>query len=192
MTDAVSSVRQVVSRNQGRLAILVLLFVCCYFIVIFGEQAWRANHLAAEIAQQRASIADIRRENAQLATRAEQMNSPAYNDYVEQIARRDLWLARPGETVVIVPRQSSASAPRRSRPLRRKFRSRTGSSGSTQCSIAKLPDSQPRCDMYGHRYRGIDWSSGVSGARCGGSATIGHRCSAGVGQVNTAPAVHQI
>jgi len=99
------------SRNQGRLAILVLLFVCSYFIVIFGEQAWRANRLEAEIAQQRASIADMRRENAQLATRAEQMNSPAYYDYVEQIARRDLGLARPGETVVIVPRQPSALTP---------------------------------------------------------------------------------
>jgi cell division protein FtsB len=111
VSAVVTSAKQVVSRNQGRLAILVLLFVCCYFIVIFGEQAWRANHLAAEIAQQRASIADIRRENASLATRAEQMNSPAYNDYVEQIARRDLGMARPGETVVIVPRQSSASSP---------------------------------------------------------------------------------
>lgn len=111
MSDAIRTARQLISRNQGRLAILVLLLVCIYFIVIFGEQAWRANRLEAEIAQQRASIDAIRRENGALATRAEQMNSPAYYDYVEQVARRDFGMARPGETVVIVPRQSPAAAP---------------------------------------------------------------------------------
>ena len=111
MNRALAAMRETLSRNQGRLAILVLLLVCVYFIVIFGGQAWRANTLEAEIAQQRASIADIRRENARLAARAEQMNSAAYYAYVEQVARRDLGLARPGETVVIVPRQAAAAAP---------------------------------------------------------------------------------
>ena len=107
MNTAVVSVRDYLGRNQRRVAILVLLLVCAYFIVIFGEQAARANRLEAEIDQQRSSIAAIREENARLAVRAEQMNSPAYNAYVEQVARRDLGLARPGETVVIIPRQAS-------------------------------------------------------------------------------------
>lgn len=111
MSAARAVARQVLSRNQGRIAILVLLLVCIYFIVIFGEQAWRANRLEAELDQQRASIDAIRRENEQLAVRAEQLNSPAYDAYVEQVARRDLGLARPGETVVIVPRQPAAPAP---------------------------------------------------------------------------------
>ncbi|CAN5558771.1 hypothetical protein BH23CHL2_BH23CHL2_28160 [soil metagenome] len=108
MSPPVRAIQLFLSRHQKRLAIIVLLLVCIYFIVIFGEQAWRANRLEAEIDQQRASIADIRRENDKLAARAEQMNSPAYFAYVEQIARRDLSLARPGETVVIVPRESTA------------------------------------------------------------------------------------
>ena len=107
MSLTVGSVRDYLGRNQRRVAILVLLLVCVYFIVIFGDQAARANRLEAEIDQQRASIAAIRAENAELAVRAEQMNSPAYNAYVEQVARRDLGLARPGETVVIVPRQAA-------------------------------------------------------------------------------------
>lgn len=111
MSDILLAARRFLGRNQGRLAILVLLLVCIYFLVIFGEQAWRANRLEAEIAQQRASIDDIRRENAELATKAEQMNSSGYYGYVEQIARRDLGLARPGETVVIVPRQPRSTAP---------------------------------------------------------------------------------
>lgn len=109
MSPSLSSVRASLSRNQGRVAILVLLLACVYFVVIFGEQAARANRLEGEIAQQRANIADIREENVRLAARAEQMNSSAYYAYVEQVARRDLGLARPGETVVIVPRQPKAS-----------------------------------------------------------------------------------
>ena len=96
-----------VGRNQKRIALGVSLLVCIYFIVIFGEQAWRTNQLEADIAQQRASIADIRRENAVLATKAELLNSPAYPAYVERIARRDLGFARPGDTVLIVPRQAA-------------------------------------------------------------------------------------
>lgn len=111
MSAVARSIHRFISRNQGRLALAVLLLVCVYFIVVFGEQAWRANRLEAEIAQQQTSIDDIRRENEQLAERAELMNSPAYMSYVERIARRDLSLARPGETVVIVPRQPTGPAP---------------------------------------------------------------------------------
>ncbi len=90
----------------------VLLVACIYFLVIFGTQAWRANRLEAELSQQRAAIADIRRENNALATQAEMLNSPAYSGYVERIARRDLGLAHPGETVLLAPReQPSAVAP---------------------------------------------------------------------------------
>jgi len=110
MSGMARSVHRFISLNQGRLALAVLLLVCVYFIVVFGEQAWRANRLEAEIAQQQSSIDDIRRENEQLAERAELMNSPAYTSYVERIARRDLSLARPGETVVIVPRQPAGLA----------------------------------------------------------------------------------
>jgi hypothetical protein len=38
------------------------------------------------------------------------LNSPAYSSYVERVARRDLGLARPGETVLLVPRQQPAPA----------------------------------------------------------------------------------
>ncbi len=111
MRVALDRAQRFLSRNQGRVAILALLIVCVYFLVIFGEQAWHANRLEAEIDQQREAIADIRRENEELAVRAEQMNSPAYQGYVEQIARRDLGLARPGETVIIVPRRPAAAQP---------------------------------------------------------------------------------
>ncbi len=112
MRQSSDGLHGVVSRNRGRLAMAVLLVACIYFLMIFGAQAWRANRLEAELSQQRASIAGIRRENAELATQAEILNSPAYAGYVERVARRDLGLARPGETVLLVPReQPSASAP---------------------------------------------------------------------------------
>jgi cell division protein FtsB len=97
-----------VSRHRGRLALAVLLVVCLYFLVIFGEQAWRANRLEAELDQQRAAIAAIERENDALATQAALLESDAYAGYVERIARRDLGLARPGDTVLLVPRSQPA------------------------------------------------------------------------------------
>jgi len=109
MSEARGGLYELISRNRGRLAMLVLLIVCVYFLVTFATQAWRANRLEAEIAGQREAIADIRRENAALATQAEMLNSPAYAGYVERIARRDLGLARPGETVLLVPRQQGVA-----------------------------------------------------------------------------------
>ncbi|HLT18029.1 MAG TPA: septum formation initiator family protein [Thermomicrobiales bacterium] len=108
MSAARGGIYELISRNRGRLAMAVLLVACVYFLVTFATQAWRANRLEAEIAGQRAAIADIRRENAALATQAAMLNSPAYAGYVERVARRDLGLARPGETVLLVPRQQAA------------------------------------------------------------------------------------
>jgi cell division protein FtsB len=99
-----------VSRYRGRLALVVLLVVCIYFLVIFGEQAWRANRLEADLAQQRAAIAAIERENEALATQAALLDADAYAGYVERIARRDLGLARPGDTVLLIPRQQPSTS----------------------------------------------------------------------------------
>jgi cell division protein FtsB len=111
VSEQPSGLYGLVSRNRGRLAMLVLLVACIYFLVIFGTQAWRANRLEAELEQQRASIAGIRRDNAALATQAEMLNSDAaYEGYVEGVARRDLGLARPGETVLLAPREQPAAA----------------------------------------------------------------------------------
>jgi cell division protein FtsB len=119
ITASQGALYELVSRNRGRLAMAVLLVVCLYFLVTFATQAWRANRLEAQIDAQREAIADIRRENDALATQAELLNSPAYDAYVERIARRDLGLARPGETVLLVPRQQPGAASHAATPAPR-------------------------------------------------------------------------
>lgn len=89
-------------RNRGRVAILMLVLVWGYFLIAFGEQAWRSRELQAEVDAQRDSIASLSRENARLQSQADRYASDAYVDYVQAIARRDLNMANPGETVLLV------------------------------------------------------------------------------------------
>jgi len=96
------------SRHRGRIAILMLVLVWGYFLVAFGEQAWQARQLQEDVDAQRASIAALSRENASLQTQADLYASESYYDYVQAIARRDLNLANPGETVLLVRWQGQA------------------------------------------------------------------------------------
>lgn len=94
--------RGALTRHRGRIAILMLVLVWGYFLVAFGEQAWRARELQADVDGQRAAIAELSQENAVLQSQADRYASDAYLDYVQSVARRDLNLANPGETVLLV------------------------------------------------------------------------------------------
>lgn len=109
-----SGLASAIGRNRGRIAIALVLAVWLYFVIAFAEQAWRANELQAEVDAQRDAIAEMDRENAELETELDRMSSAAYYDYVQEIARRELGLANPGETVYLVrwnPEQSIAANP---------------------------------------------------------------------------------
>ncbi|HMM41058.1 MAG TPA: septum formation initiator family protein, partial [Thermomicrobiales bacterium] len=86
----------------NRIAILLILFVGVYFMVAFGEQAWRARQLQAEEASLNGTIAKIERDNRALQAELDSYSTGAYTAYVEARARRDLNLANPGETVLLV------------------------------------------------------------------------------------------
>ena len=94
--------RSTLTRHRGRIAILMLVLVWGYFLVAFGEQAWRARQLQADVDGQQMAIAELATKNAALQAQADRYASDAYLDYVEGIARRDLNLANPGETVLLV------------------------------------------------------------------------------------------
>lgn len=89
-------------QQRNRIAILLILFVGVYFMVAFGEQAWRARQLQAEEASLRGAIAKIERGNQTLQAELDSYSTDAYTAYVEARARRDLNLANPGETVLLV------------------------------------------------------------------------------------------
>jgi cell division protein FtsB len=105
------SIGAVLYRNRGRIAILMLVLAWGYFLIAFGEQAWRSRQLQADVDGQRASIAALSRENARLQDQADRYASDAYIDYVQAVARRDLNLANPGETVLLVRWQDAGAPP---------------------------------------------------------------------------------
>lgn len=87
---------------RGRLTILFVLCVAVYFLIAFGEQTWRAQQLQEQVREQQASIAQLDRDNAALHDEQAGLLGGAWVAYVQSRARRDLNLANPGETVVMV------------------------------------------------------------------------------------------
>jgi cell division protein FtsB len=87
---------------RGRIMVAFVLIVGMYFVLSFGEQAWRARELEENVAQRQAEIAELRLTRQSLESQIEAYNSEHYETYVAQVARRDLNLAYPGETVMLV------------------------------------------------------------------------------------------
>ncbi|MDI3339414.1 MAG: septum formation initiator family protein [Sphaerobacter sp.] len=101
MDGGLTRLRDSVERARGRLVVLIVLAVGLYFVVAFGEQAWRARTLQAEIAGRREALAAMQARHDELAWQLVRYRSD-YESYVERVARRDLNLARPGETVLLL------------------------------------------------------------------------------------------
>lgn len=101
--------------HRGRIAILFVLCVAVYFLIAFGEQAWRAQQLQAQVREQQASIARLDRDNAVLRDEQAALAGESWSAYVQARARRDLNLANPGETVLMVrwsaPQGDAVSTP---------------------------------------------------------------------------------
>ena len=104
--------RATFEQHRSRIAILFVLIVVIWFLLAFAEQAWRARQLQAEASQQRAAIAAISADNAELQQQLDVYSTDAWLDFAQSRARRDLNLANPGETVLMVrwgPRQPGAT-----------------------------------------------------------------------------------
>jgi cell division protein FtsB len=87
---------------RGRIMIGFVLIVGMYFVLSFGEQAWRAQELESDVTDRREEISELRQKRDTLEDQIAMYNSDQYDTYVAQIARRDLNLAYPGETVMLV------------------------------------------------------------------------------------------
>ncbi len=87
-----------------RNAVIVALSfaIALYFVVAFGQQAWRARQLEVQVAERQAALAELVAERDALARQLEQLEGDAYRAYVERTARRELNLTYPGETVLLV------------------------------------------------------------------------------------------
>jgi cell division protein FtsB len=96
---------------RGRIMIGFVLIVGLYFVLAFGEQAWRARELEDEVAQRQAEITELETKRENLEQQIAEFDGASYENYVAQIARRDLNLAYPGETVMLVRWQDAPQEP---------------------------------------------------------------------------------
>jgi cell division protein FtsB len=101
---------------RGRIMVGFVLIVGLYFVLSFGEQAWRARELEEEVAQRQAEITELETRRSNIQDQISTYNTDQYDTYVAQIARRDLNLAYPGETVMLVrwgepPAETSVEEP---------------------------------------------------------------------------------
>ena len=102
MTAARDSAVGLFRAFRGRLIIVAALLVGLYFVVGFGGQAWKARQLHAQVAQQQAIVAKLQGQQVALQQKVQEDASPKYLADIEVEARRDLSLAHPGETVLLV------------------------------------------------------------------------------------------
>jgi len=97
------------ARMRGRLVIAFVLLIGAYFVVAFGEQAWKARQLEGEVAERQAAVDAMQAQHQTLQNQLKEYSSKdQYLAYVESAARRDLNLSRPGETVLLVRWQAAA------------------------------------------------------------------------------------
>ena len=109
MGSLLSEIGASIARMRGRLVIAIVLLIGAYFVVAFGEQAWKARQLQGEVAERQAAVDEQQTRNQVLQAELQDYSSDKYLGYVESAARRDLNLSRPGETVLLVRWLDSAS-----------------------------------------------------------------------------------
>jgi len=109
MSDVIANVVATLHRMRGRLVIVLVLIVGAYFLVAFGEQAWKARQLEGEVAERQSAVNDLTAQKQQLQSQLDQYSSDQYLAFVEQKARQDLNLSRPGEHVLLVRWQGAPS-----------------------------------------------------------------------------------
>lgn len=94
--------REVLTWLRSALLAVLAFALALYFLVAFGQQAWRARQLEAQVASQKQALAELVAKRESLARELESLEGERYRSYVEQVARRELNLVYPGETVVLV------------------------------------------------------------------------------------------
>ena len=109
MRSLVEAAGATLTRMRGRLVIVLVLLVGAYFLVAFGEQAWKARQLEGEVAERQAAVDGLTAQKQVLQGQLKEYSSDQYLAYVESTARQDLNLSRPGEKVLLVRWQASAS-----------------------------------------------------------------------------------
>lgn len=89
-------------RLKSRFRLGVMLLVVGALAVTGLAPARRAYEQRQQIAAEREKLAELTAENQELQSRLRRLQDPAF---VEKVVREELGLARPGDTVYVMPEQ---------------------------------------------------------------------------------------
>lgn len=99
--------RKAAGRGPQRRSFLtiVLLFVAAVLVLdgLVGDRGWLANRRARlEHERELQTLEEVRRRNEALREQINRLKPPADPAAIEEIARRDLGLMKPGEKIIII------------------------------------------------------------------------------------------
>lgn len=92
---------------KKRLFFFLLILIFIYFVVLFARQYWRMYKMQQSLAAITERIEEVKQENEELQAEIERLHSP---DYIEQIAREELGMARSGEILFYFRDRDNLSA----------------------------------------------------------------------------------
>jgi len=79
---------------KKRLTTLVVIAIFLYFTILLAGQYWRMYQLQRTLAELNQEIASFKSANEAMRQEIERLHAP---DYLEQMARKELGMVRPGE-----------------------------------------------------------------------------------------------
>ena len=86
-------------KRNPRLLIFMLIGLCILFVISYASRRIENSRVQAEVIAMDSDIAQSQRNQAELEAQLEFVESDAY---VDQVARNELGLAKPGDSVIIV------------------------------------------------------------------------------------------
>jgi len=89
--------RRRITRNR-RIVLAIILIVILGFLALVGNNILALSKLIQQKAEKEAELAKLQQEQEALSQELEQVNT---DEYVEQQARSDLHMIRPGETLYV-------------------------------------------------------------------------------------------
>lgn len=92
---------------HARIAHLVIAAVLLVVVVSFGREVARRYTINRELVGLRSQVNDLQKQKSQISDMIEYFRSPLFQ---EQEARKKLGLAKPGESVIIVPLTNTNAA----------------------------------------------------------------------------------
>lgn len=101
--EQISRVRQ--GRGSGKLILCISVVIVGYIIFSLGNQFNRLHTMESNVGDMKKQVEELKTKNSALREEIKKIRS---DSYVEQVAREQLGLVKPGETLV-VPTQSPSN-----------------------------------------------------------------------------------